>query len=397
MNAQPASMGKIMAIVVGGLAALIGVGALGFYLGANFRIVPVGQMPAPPEYTTAESQAASAPTPPTPPRFVPPSASRGNGPFTYRFTPGENLAYRLTADISGTGNERDLGVGGIGMVFNAGFGVATTAVDTKGIADVTVDFDDVLMTGHFMGDEINLERSDNGTSFSMPGANQSPEAQSQLKNTPQMQFFEQPIRLSVAPDGRILSAQGAPGIEQVLAPEHLIAATELPEADMQPGHTWTTDFNFPIPGFNLAVPAKAQNTFESIVEIEGRRVAVIHQVIEATQANGQIDSPAAFFGEQMNFSMPRFVLSGENYIYFDTALGKLRQADMDLTVGLEFGGKLDAFKNLVGAFGNLLDEIDGTKRNPDPDASAEAPLLDLGFQIRSSLMLQDSTQAPSLQ
>lgn len=392
MNDQPAPMAKIVGTIIGGLVAVVGVGALGFYLGTNYRIVPVGQMPAPPEFNAPGSQAASAPAaapaPPAPPRFVPPGAARAKGPFTYRFTPGESLAYRLTADISGTGNERDFGVGGIGLDFNAGFGVDTNAVDDQGIADVTVDFDDVSMTGRFMGDEIDLQRTDSGASLRMPGANQSPDAQAQLANTPQMQFFEQPIRLSVAPNGDILSAQGAPGFEQVLAPEHLIAATELPEADMQPGHTWTTDFNFPIPGFALAVPAQAQNTFERMIELEGHQVAVIHQVIEATQANGQINSPAAFFGEQMDFSMPQFVLSGENYLYFDTGIGKLRQADMDLTVGLEFGAKLDAVKNLVGAFSQLMDEIDGTQRKTEKGKEEEAPLLDLGFRIRSSLVLQ---------
>jgi hypothetical protein len=212
--------------------------------------------------------------------------------------------------------------------------------------------------------------------------------QAQQEDAPQLEFFKTPIQMNVRSDGEVLGVKGMAGFEEVMMPESIVAAVGFPEADMPEGYEWDSEFRLPIPGFDTAVPAKARNTFSGYTDYEGHPCALIRQVIDSSQSNGSISSPGGALAQMMSFSLPMFKLSGENYIYFDTEIGKIRNATMSLTISLEIGQELDAIKSLIGAYSQQLDGIEG-KPGARQMENADAPLMDLGFTVNSSLSLQE--------
>lgn len=382
---------KIAALIASFAVAIAAVGAGGFYLGSHYRLVPVDSL--------ARENAAALPTPaslglPAPPSPTPTTAAapaalpKALGPFSYRFTPGETLGYALEARIAGNGSERDLGLGDIGLAMKAQFDMATTRVDPQGLADLTLRFTGVDMDGNFMGDKVTLHQGADRASMDMPGQRDAQQTtQDQLNAMPQMQFFREPIAMSIAPDGRVLSATGMPGFEKVLAPEQIVAAVGFPEQDMAPGTQWESSFNLPIPGLQEVVPARAVNTFERYMDLAGHKCAVIKQSIVSSGTNNVMSSTASALSGAMNISMPVFKLDGESYVYFDTVIGKVRQADMDLNLTMELGEEMNAVKQIIGLYGEALNMLDGKK--PEATPKPQEPLMDLGVRIQSSLTLQD--------
>lgn len=385
---------KIAGIVAGLVLSLVAVAGGGFYLGQHYRLVPV-EPPTPPVFQPPVTPEAVAPpvlTPPVPPSFPKASAKRGEGPFSYKFSRGEKLGYVLEAEVTGAGTERDLGVGDIGMRFDSQFDLDTEAVDHDGVANLKLQFNQVDMVGRFMGDEVRLHHGEGSSEPEARIINQmKSDRQPPTEDTPQMDFFKTPIRMSVGPDGEVLGVQGVPGFEDMLVPESIVAAVGFPEENLVEGQQWESDFRLPIPGFDVAVDAKALNTFEGYIDLGGHSCAVIRQVLDSSQVNGQLSSPSGVLGEMMKFTMPKFTLAGENTIYFDTAIGKMRQANMDFTVGLEIGQELDAVKNLIGAFGQQLDDLEGnsSRKSSAKTKSKDEPLMDLGFNVVSTLSLQE--------
>lgn len=400
---------KLAGIVAGLSLAFVAVAGGGFYLGQHYRLVPI-EPPQPPVFQPPDSVSSApavtaAPQTPQPP--VPPSlpetiaetvVPKGEGPFSYRFNPGEKLGYMLFAEVSGAGNERDLGMGDMGMRFDAQFDLDTETVDQEGVANLKLQFNRADLVGRFMGDEVSLHHG--GTEGESPQlANQVRRSKARLNSSvsPELEFFKQPIRMSVAPNGEVLGVQGMPGIEEMLVPESIVAAVGFPETMLAEGQQWESSFRLPIPGFDVAADAKAINSFEGYTDLGGHPCAVIRQVLDSSQVNGQLSSATGVLGEMMKFSMPKFSLAGENMIYFDTQLGKVRRADIDLTVGIVIGEELGAFKNLITAFGEQLDGLEGGSpgkssakvKSSKPD-EPEKPLLDLGFNVVSTLTLQDT-------
>lgn len=390
---------KLAGIVAGLILSFVAVAGGGFYLGQHYRLVPV-DAPAPPQPPVFEppklpetiTPSEPAPTPPVPPTPAKASAARGPGPFSYRFKAGEKIGYVLEADVSGTGNERDLGAGDIGMRFDAQFDLDTEAVDPDGVANLMLRFNRADMTGRFLGDEVTMHHGEGGEGEEPRIINQVQGTRRDAEpDSAQMAFFKQPIRMSVGPDGEVFGVQGVPGFEDMLVPESIVAAVGFPEDHLTEGQHWESDFRLPIPGFDVAVDAKAINTFEGYMDLNGHECAVIHQVIDSSQVNGQLNTASGVLGEMMKFAMPKFTLAGENYVYFDMALGKVRQATMDFTVGLEIGDELGAMKDLIGAFGQQLDDLEGKKSSAKTTKKEpEQPLLDLGFNVVSRLTLEDA-------
>lgn len=304
----------------------------------------------------------------------------------YQFTQGERLVYALGADISGAGIESLAGSGGVAMRFQSSMVVLTEGVDTSGNGNLDIRFSDVQMEGSFMDAPVSLSHSLNGTEYDYGNEHVSTAAGDSIAGIPQIAFFDTPAKATVSPAGEVLSVSGAPGMDQMLAPENLVASVQFPEGDLDAGAKWESDFNMPVPGMGALSPSKTLNEVVGFELFRGRYCAIIRQTFGANQEGGTIQSPASALGDEMNFSVPQFNLNGENMIYFDVDGGRLVQVDLDLNFTMRIGEEFKAVTGLLGMYGDLLNELEGNK----PGASApQEDLLNLGVNIRGQLSLMD--------
>ena len=302
----------------------------------------------------------------------------------YRFTPGERLVYTLGAEISGSGIESLAGSSGVAMQFQSAMQVLTERVDTSGNGHLDIRFTEVAMQGSFMDAPVSLYHTLGGTEYSHGGEHVSTAAGDSIAGIPQLEFFNQPTKATVSPAGEVLNVSGAPGMDKMLAPERLVAGVQFPAGDLDAGAQWESKFNMPVPGMGTLVPSRTLNELVGFQLFRGRYCAVIRQTFGANQEGGSIQSPASALGNEMNFSVPQFNLSGENTIYFDMDLGQLVQADLDLNFTMRIGEELKAVTGLLSLYGDLLNELEG---GVPGEAAGAGDLLNLGVNIRGQLLL----------
>lgn len=308
-----------------------------------------------------------------------------DGPFAYRFTEGEDIRYQLDATVKGKGI--DLGVeSAIGLSMNMTFGVETLAVDRQGFGTLELEFDRVQMTGNFMGEDVHLYQTGKKVEMSMNRFEQvDTDAGDSIEGISQLEFFSEPVKMVVSPDGMVQEVSGPSGFDTILSPADALAPSPFQSANLEIGQTWTSEFNMPVPG--LAVPASA-TSYNTLVRYEwiGRReVGVIQQQIRSAQIDGEIVSPSSVLGESMNLTMPTFEVSGENWIYFDINDGKLVRTDMNLFFALELGEGGDSISSMLGQYSDAISGLD----NPGPRTNVDekAPLLEMGVEIAATLYL----------
>lgn len=367
---------KLVALLGKGLLAT-SVGAAGFVTGNVTRdVVHRSASPA-----TAYPTATATPQP----------ATNGPAPATtdsllhYKFQPGTRDYYRLQADIRGTGIESLASATGILMGFSGDMQVHTESVDSEGNGHLDIRFDQVQMRGDFMGELVELSHSLAGTEYHHGNENISTAAGDSTASIPQLQFLNTPVKATVSPAGDVLQVSGAPGFDQMIAPEALLAAVQFPAGDLDAGLQWTSEFGMPVPGFGSLVSSEAVNTLEGFDLFRGRYCAIIRQTLTATQQDGQVQLPESALGEGMNLSVPAFNLTGENRIYFDVEGGKLVQADLNVHFTMRVGEELKAVTQLLDTYGQLLNELDG-----QPGAQQKSDdLVNLGVNILGSLSLAD--------
>ncbi len=309
-----------------------------------------------------------------------------DGPFAYRFTKGEVLNYQLDARASGTGFETGVG-SKIGLTMNMLYSLETTAIDREGNGTLVLEFDEVKMTGNFMGEPVNLYQSGSETQMSLNRHDQLDTRQGDsVKGIPQLEFFKKPITMVVGPDGHVIDVQGAPGFDSILSPSKAMAPSRFTASQLEIGDTWTSEFNLPVPGLAIPASATTQNTLVEYVMIGGRNCGVIKQEMLSVQADGQLNSPSSVLGEEMGFTMPTFEVSGVNMIYFDVDGGKLVRTEMNLFFKLEIGEELEGLKGALGAYSSILGELENPNRRPKRGEEPE-PLLDMGVEIAATLAL----------
>jgi hypothetical protein len=326
--------------------------------------------------TTKATEAASEP-------MIP--ATRENL-LHYKFIPGEHTYYRLQADISGAGIESLAGSGGVAMTFGGDMKVLTEQVDGTGNGYLDIRFDHVQMQGSFMDEPVSLSHSVAGTEYHYGNENLSTAAGDTLAGIPQLEFFSTPTKAVVSPSGKVLQVSGAPGMDQTLSPETLLASVQFPAGDLDAGAQWTSDFGMPIPGVGRLVSSQAVNILEGYDLFRGRYCAIIRQTLNARQTDGEINAPQSALGEEMNFSMPAFDLSGESRIYFDVENGKMIQADLNLNFSMTIGEELKAVAQTLDLYGKLLNEIESGR---SADEQPQEDLLNLGLKIAGSLSIVD--------
>jgi hypothetical protein len=384
----------------------------GVWFTHNFRIVPLQETP--PAYDTTEydgttgvpqtgtvgstapsdttgfraapdqvsSTIAAVPVPGTSPQDAVPW-----GPFSYRFTPGERLHYVLDADIKGSGFE--LGESsGIDLFMGADLSLETQSVDSWGTGELQLKFDDVDMDGVFMGSPVDFRQAGENARMRMDGQTQVDTSAGQsIAGIPQMEFFRDPIHMTVARDGQVKRVTGAGNIGKLLSPAPMMAPVSFPDTEIPVNTQWESDFNLPVPGLGMPAKARMLNTLKGYMTVNGRKCGVIHQEFLSAQKDGTMLSPESILGEGMQFTMPEFKVAGENMVYFDIESGHLVQADLDLEFLLELGQEFQGAMDLLGSVYEMLDELEGGKPAGKKPEEEESSLLKFGVSIDGSLSL----------
>jgi hypothetical protein len=315
---------------------------------------------------------------------VAPAAATLDSLLHYQFTPGERLMYGLSADISGSGIESLAGAGGVAMAFQSVMQVLTERVDGSGNGYLDIRFTDVQMQGSFMDAPVSLSHSLTGTEYQHGSEHISTAAGDSIAGIPQLEFFNTPTKATVTPAGVVLEVSGAPGMDQMIAPEQLVASVQFPAGELDAGAQWESEFGMPVPGVGTVVPSRTLNELVGFDLYRGRYCAKIRQTIIANQEGGTLNSPQSALGDEMNFSMPLFNLSGENTLYFDVDAGQLVDAYLDLTFSMRIGEELKAVAGVLDIYGKLLNELEGSQTQ---DAQPKEDLLNLGVNIRGQLSL----------
>lgn len=308
------------------------------------------------------------------------------GPYAYRFQPGETLNYRLEAYAGGMGIDPEA-QGAVGLNMRFDMRLDTERVSPSGAGQLQLAFTDVIMTGRFMGEPVELYKNGVNTRMDL-GAGQALDTahRDSTAGIPQLAFFEDPIHMTVAPDGTVTKLSGQPGLADMVQTARVLSPVQFPASELAIGHQWISAFNLPVPG--LAMPAAYQcvNTFLGYQMIDGVHCGVIQQELLSSEENGALHAPEGRLGEAMGFSMPRFNLSGTNTIYFDVTRQHLQQADMNLHLDLEIGKELEPVARILGAYSQLLDDLEyGARSHAKQEATP--PLLDLGLDINARLAL----------
>lgn len=310
-----------------------------------------------------------------------------SGPFSYRFEPGQALVYRMTAVADGLGFASG-DAGAVGLTLNSDLVLYTMSVDRHGNAELLASFDNLELTGNYMGERVELYKRSGATSFSMGGHTSVDTARGDsIEGIPQLEFYDQPIEMTISPRGEVLRVDGPKGFDQMIAPSDMISMASFPSADLEEGDRWDSEFNLPIPGFDTPPKAKAENTFLGYEYLGERYCGVIRKVLTSDQVDGTISSPSSVFGDAMGFSMPAFSVTGINMIYFDVENGQLVYSDIDLNVALEIGEVLKPAAAMLGVIGSLLEEVEGGKKAPRNLIDPDEPLHELGIHIQATLTL----------
>jgi hypothetical protein len=238
------------------------------------------------------------------------------------------------------------------------------------------------MRGNFMNSPYLLDHSAAGTRAEMDGQplNAAPGGGSAFP-VPQLEFLKEAIALRVAPDGRVLSVSGAPGMEEMLVPDALVAPVPFREGEEPGSGGWVSEFTLPVPGLGEPAKARAVNTLRGYQQVDGRRCAVIDQVLSSEQQGGYAVTAPDAAGAGMSFTMPLFRVKGLNTVYFDMDRGRVHQSDMDVDFDMVLGEELKPLVSMLGMMGDLLKEGEGEKV---PQAGN---LSDISVNIKGTMRL----------
>ena len=310
-------------------------------------------------------------------------------PFSYTFTPGERLAYRLETRVDGSGLDALSSVP-ISLDMTSDLSLATESVDAAGNALMRLTFDSVSMDGDFMESPYQLMQDGNNTFLADGGRTQIDTAQGigSIQGIPQLEFFKEPVVMKVAPNGQVLELSGGQDLGSMLTAMPAVSALEFPDGELEQGYQWESRIKLPVPGFGTAADARIVNTLMGYQYLDDQLCAVIHQEFISHQDDGTLDSPESVLGEAMQFSLATFNLQGENVVYFDVNVGRLVFCEMDLRLDMVIGDVLgsgagplmELLGGLGGGAGGLGDLLGGSQQEA-------GNLLEFGANIKGKLTL----------
>lgn len=335
--------------------------------------------------------------------LTPQAASSSTGPFTFRFTPGEELTYTFVANIQGEGLEL-VSPEPIDMDFDSGFTLTTRSVDAQGNGHLVLNFKDTAFTGDFMGSKFVMRKGEDGTELTMDGR---PVADAVgLAAFPQLNYFDEPIEMQIAPNGVVRDVSGAQ-VEGLMAQLPLLTDLEFPEGDLEPGYQWESMVDMPVPGFGAPVRAQIVNTFTGYKKVGNRLCAVIDQQIKSEESGGNVlEAPKGFMGGLAGFSMPEFGLNGDNTVYFDVDNGQMIHSEMDMHMNMDLGKALgpqlsQTIENLGANMGELLGDLpefeDLYPKNGGEKPGEKKKMLELDLGIKSRVSLVNPAGPPQRQ
>ncbi len=400
-----------LSMVLAGIVLLASGLGLGFWFATRYDIAISPRKPAsgavPPMATGPQAPGPRDAAPSTPQTTVtggplwplaPSEQYQGtaNGPFAFKFTPGETLTYHVASEVSGKGIEA-LTDSGVLMDFESVMSLDTRDVDPAGNALLRMTFDRSSLQGNFMDEPFSMEVTPDDARVSQGDKTPVDTRQGvgSAQGIPQLAFLQEPVDMVVAPNGQVLKLSNSQNIGAMLAAVPNFSTLEFPSGEVVQGQQWESHITLPVPGFGTPAAARILNTFVGYEQMKGRLCGVIEQQFFSEQMDGTISAPESALGEALGLKMPVFELSGDNRIYFDTTNGQLVVADMDLDLRMDFAQMLG---DLSGVLGGLLSNPDallgGSAQGVEDLLGAESgiggqPLLSLDLNILGTMELTE--------
>lgn len=379
----------------------------GIWFDRNFQVVPKGDSTAPEQPTQSVAQQGGFTVPQASnqsgamgitdtPDYEPPldmadateeadySDFGGEGPFTYRFHPGQNQRYALSARMSGTGI--DMGESSdVDMEMQSYLNMYTKSVDERGVADLNLAFGETKMEGDFMESPFAMLLNQQ-IAQAFLGSKDVFSAQGGAEASPQAQYLQSSFDMQVAPNGKVLDVSGFDGIQGLLAEMPFHSGPEFPMSELPDNYSWTSSFAMPIPGMGAPLMAQIHNVFTGYATLNGRNCAVIEQTISSAGTRGAISSGQTFNNALEQFDLSNLDLNGRSRVYFDVDNGTMAANEMSLDVNLDVSQMLGPagpmIQNLFGQMGELVQDL------PEFEGSGkEEDLLNLSMHVDSTLQL----------
>lgn len=185
--------------------------------------------------------------------FAPGAPSADAAVYARTFTEGQKTSYRFVLGMKGTMAMSDLGSQPVNMDMSMRLTERVLAVAPDGVATVRQRVKDMTATM-------------DGQRIEVPGG-------------------DLVMTLRIAPDGKILSAEGAGGLgfsqagpaTEMLGPDSM--GPLLPPSAIAPGDTWRVSHSEPLPFGDGSVTMTADNTLVALRQVDGRDAAVIRSVM----------------------------------------------------------------------------------------------------------------------
>ncbi|MCL4693407.1 MAG: hypothetical protein KJ060_12970 [Candidatus Hydrogenedentes bacterium] len=376
---------------------LLGAGfCFGVWFSNRYRIVPVDPANINTESGTLASTDVSPSAVPSYSAENPPSTQEysSDGPFQFRFTPEEVTYYRLDTTIAGQGADGGL-ASDVYLDFDGDFSLYTKDVDDRGVADLRLLFESASLNGEFLGSPFEMGYSPERTYIYDGGQTLDTDAGANVGDIPQLQFFQHPLTMRVAPNGQVLDIGGQTGMAGMLKALPALARVEFPDEGVPESGQWESRIQMPVPGFGQAVDTRIVNKLIGYEYVGDRYCAVIHQNVGAAQQDGTLDSPESAMGSAMQFTMPLFDLNGTNTVYFDVNRGQVVHAVLDLALIMNIGSVLGDAAGIVGQLGQgiLGGNAEGVEDLLGP-APNQPNLLDLSVKIDGAISAFDPAAEP---
>lgn len=373
-------------------------GAVGAWFATHYRIVPVSgsdplaavEAPAislPAEAPSSDGALGAAPA-------VDRTAPTATGPFRFRFTPGESLDYVLRANVSGQGYE-DIGPSPVQLGIDGDLRLETLAVDPAGVGDLSLTYQRMDVSGDFMDSPFDLNYDPSGTRIGLHGSVpvDTRRGVGSTQGIEQVQFLEDPVRMRVDPNGRVLNVSGAAGWGDMLRETPGFSPVEFPDAELRSGLEWESRIAMPVPGIGEPIPTRVHNKVIGYQYLGSRYCAVIEQTLDSRQQDGRLHASDSSLGKEADFRMSMFDLSGKNMVYFDVNQGQLAHSAGSYRLVIKLGSVLGEAGQMLGqALSQISQALTGDPGGSQDlfgSAAPNAGALDLALDIDTSLTLKD--------
>lgn len=301
------------------------------------------------------------------------------GPYRVAWQKGQKALYGFSTRVDGKGSPSLTGSTGLNIGFDADVSVLTEDVDAEGNMTTRLAFEDVNMSGNFLGYPVDL-RKRGGITQSYVASDVAP-PQTALNSRfapPSTDVFDTPMSFKITPKGIGVSAEAETPLDRFVLTIMRLSGSAFPVSSLQPGDTWENDYDLDWPGMKAPVAVHVSTTLAEEGPYWGRDCACFVQQVTPGSAHSKVLS-----------KIGRIDVSGQSRFFFDKNEGRTIYYESDLTFDLILNAALEKASETFGIYTGLLEDMEGGKKFDLANAAKKEEKAEpIGFRVRSTLALK---------